>query len=113
MFKEERDMRSKIDDMISQIRKLEAWEDHFAKQSKRYGLTEELKENGIIYGVRKMEKRFTVTSTNNDIGRSYTVYGHEWNTLETVWLSQKCWFATGSVVTITDENGNSQVFVKE
>lgn len=58
-----------------------------------------------------MEKRFTVT--NNATGRAYTIYGHEWNTLESVWLSQKYWFMTGSSVTIADENGNSQVFVRE
>lgn len=58
-----------------------------------------------------MEKRFTVT--NNATGRAYTVYGHEWDTLESVWLSQKCWFMTESSVTIADENGNSQVFVRE
>lgn len=58
-----------------------------------------------------MEKRFTVT--NNATSSSYTVYGHEWNTLESIWLSEKSWFMTGSSITITDENGNSQVFVRE
>lgn len=46
-------------------------------------------------------------------GKIESIYGHEWNTLESVWLSQKCWFMTGSSVTVADENGNSQVFVRE
>lgn len=58
-----------------------------------------------------MGKLFTVK--NNATGRSYPVTGNENTSLEMVWLSQKCWFMTGSSVTITDENGNSQVFVKE
>lgn len=56
-----------------------------------------------------MEKRFMVSCN----GRSYPVMGHDWNTLESVWNSQKCWFMKGSVVTVSDENENSQKFVRE
>lgn len=58
-----------------------------------------------------MEKLFIVK--NNITGRSYPVTGNENTSLEMVWKSQKCWLTTGNSVTITDENGNSQVFVKE
>lgn len=46
-------------------------------------------------------------------GGSYPVIGNEGTSLETVWLSQKCWFMKGSEVTITDADGNSRVFVHE
>lgn len=46
-------------------------------------------------------------------GRSYILEADPWITLETAWASQMCWFMPGSVVTITDNNGNSQTFVKE
>lgn len=46
-------------------------------------------------------------------GRSYTVIGDPWMSLETIWLSQKCWFMKGAVVTIMDERGNIQTFVRE
>ena len=46
-------------------------------------------------------------------GRSYILEVYEWTTLETVWASQMYWFMPGSKVTITDDNGNSQNFVKE
>lgn len=51
---------------------------------------------------------FTVTY----MGRSYILEVYSWTTLEMAWASQMCWFMPGSKVTITDDNGNSQTFVK-
>lgn len=45
--------------------------------------------------------------------RSYTVLGNEATTLDTVWNSQKCWFMSGSEVTIEDDRGNKKTFRKE
>ena len=45
--------------------------------------------------------------------RAYTVIGNGGNTLDTVWASQKCFFLPGSVVKITDPEGNSKTFRKQ
>ncbi len=57
------------------------------------------------------KKPFCVT--NEDNSRCYIAYGDETASLDTVWASQKCWFTGGSIVTITDTDGNSKTFVKE
>lgn len=54
-----------------------------------------------------MERYFIVESHN----RSYTVLGNENTTLDIVWASQKCWFVYGSRVKITDDKGNSKIYV--
>lgn len=51
---------------------------------------------------------FTVTYR----GRSYILEVYPWTSLEMAWASQMCWFMPGSEVTITDDNGNSQTFIK-
>lgn len=55
-----------------------------------------------------MKRYFTVK--NGD--RAYTVIGNEVTTLDIVWASQKGWFMTGAVVTITDEHGNNKTYTK-
>ena len=59
-----------------------------------------------------MELRSTFFTVTHD-DRSYEVEADPGASHELVWLSQKCWFMPGSVVIITDEQGNSQTFVKE
>jgi len=54
----------------------------------------------------RMERYFTVTHDH----RFYAVIGNENTTLDAVWASQKCWFLTGSVVTITDDHGNQKTY---
>lgn len=44
---------------------------------------------------------------------TYPVYGHEWNTLESIWNCVKCWAMSGTRVKITDNSGKSKVFVKD
>lgn len=56
---------------------------------------------------------FTISCEGKDSLRSYTVLGDDETTMETVWLSQKCWFMPGTRVEITDDKGNSKIFVKE
>lgn len=53
------------------------------------------------------ERYFTVEHKH----RAYTVLGNENTTLDMVWASQKCWFMKGSRVKITDDNGNSKMYV--
>lgn len=55
------------------------------------------------------ERVFSVTHNY----RSYAVMGNENTTIDTVWASQKCWFMTGSEVTIEDDKGNRKTFRKE
>lgn len=41
------------------------------------------------------------------------VYGKPWNTLESVWSSELCWYMPGSHVIVTNtETGESQEFIK-
>jgi len=54
-----------------------------------------------------MERYFTVECN----GRAYTVLGNENTTLDTVWASQKCWFMYGTLVKVTDDKGNSRMYV--
>ncbi len=56
-------------------------------------------------------KEFTVK--NNTTNREYKVCGNENNTIDTVWLSQKCWFSYGSSITIANDKGESKTFIKE
>lgn len=42
--------------------------------------------------------------------RTYTAIGDIHTTIDTVWASQKSWFMPGTVVTITDDAGNSKTF---
>lgn len=58
-----------------------------------------------------VKRKFTIT--NNGTGRSYILEADPWTTLDLVWISEKRWFVPGSSVTITDDKGNSQTFVKE
>ena len=46
-------------------------------------------------------------------GNAYLVEANDYHTLDTVWLSQKCWFSQGESVEITDENGESEIYTKE
>lgn len=55
-------------------------------------------------------KKFVVR--NNATGREYIVEGNENTSLDGVWMSQKCWFSTGSSITITAEDGTSQIYTK-
>ena len=45
--------------------------------------------------------------------RSYLLEVDPMTTLNLAWASQKCWFMPGSIVIITDDNGESKTFVKE
>lgn len=45
-------------------------------------------------------------------GRAYIAVGDAQATIETVWASQKNWFIPGSIVTITDDLGNSKTFCR-
>lgn len=56
--------------------------------------------------------RTIYTIRNNKTGKEYKVESIGVESFEMVWLSQKCWFSTGSEVTITNENGESKVFTK-
>lgn len=44
---------------------------------------------------------------------SYPVTGHRSTTLDLVWASEKCWFMPGSIITVTDNLGNSKTYEKE
>jgi len=61
----------------------------------------------IFQEEKAMERYFTVECH----GRAYTVLGNENTTLATVWASQKCWFMYGTKVKITDDKGNSRMYV--
>lgn len=54
--------------------------------------------------------RFFLVESGN---RSYLLEVEPMTTLDLAWTSQKCWFTPGSVVTITDDNRESKIFVKE
>ena len=58
-----------------------------------------------------MESERIFTVKHGD--RLYFLHAQPWTTLEMAWLSQKCWFTPGCVVTITDDKGNSKTFIKE
>ena len=49
---------------------------------------------------------------NNLTGRSYKIESAFEIGLDIVWASEKCWFAIGDTITITDENGKSKVITK-
>lgn len=53
------------------------------------------------------------TVRNNNTGRSYPVEANNNQQMDIVWMSQKCWFTTGSSVTITAEDGTSKTYIKE
>lgn len=53
------------------------------------------------------------TVRNNGTGRSYPVEANNNQPMDIVWMSQKCWFTTGSSVTITAEDGTSKTYIKE
>lgn len=55
-------------------------------------------------------KKFTVRTVGSD--RGYEVLGGDWVSLETIWLSEKCWFLPGTEVEISD-GISSKIFVKE
>lgn len=55
------------------------------------------------------ERTFTITSGDE----SYVVHAGSWATLNLVWASQKCMFMPGSIITITDDQGNAKTFIKE
>ena len=42
----------------------------------------------------------------------YPVNGEMWTTIETVWASEGVWFSDGAEVKITDDKGNSRIFIK-
>ena len=52
------------------------------------------------------------TIKNNNTGRSYTVEANNNQTMDIVWLSQKCWFGSNCNVTITAEDGTSKTYIK-
>lgn len=55
---------------------------------------------------------FTIRKVGQD--KEHIVYGHSWDTLEIVWLSQLCWYMPGSHVIVTNtETGESQEFYKK
>lgn len=56
--------------------------------------------------------RTIYTIRDNKTGKEYKVESIGVESFEMVWLSQKCWFSTGSEITITNENGESKVFTK-
>lgn len=53
------------------------------------------------------------TITNKDTLRRYPVIGKKGNSLDTVWLSEKCWFSAGARVTISTPDGRKKTFTKE
>lgn len=70
-----------------------------------------LKPDLSKYYPKGRKRQFTIT--NNGTGRSYILEADPWTTLDLAWASEKCWFMSGSSVTITDDAGNSKTFVKE
>lgn len=62
-----------------------------------------------VIAVTKYERIFTVTWGP----RFYFVVADPWMTLDLIWSTQKCLFMPGSIVTITDDKGNSKTFEKE
>lgn len=58
-----------------------------------------------------MKTKFTVTLVSEC--PSYDVTGDLTTTLDTVWDSQKHWFMPGTKVVISDDSGNSKMFVKK
>jgi hypothetical protein len=56
-------------------------------------------------------KKFTVKINEQNGG--YIVEAHDNASFDIVWLSEKCWFSTGREVTITNENGESRIYIKE
>ena len=53
------------------------------------------------------------TVRNNKTGRSYPVEAQHNQSIDVVWMSQKCWFASDYNVTITAEDGISKTYIKE
>lgn len=51
--------------------------------------------------------------TMETVGRGCKVLVLKSYTHQNVWNAEKCWFAPGQKVLITDENGKAKVFVKE
>ena len=49
---------------------------------------------------------------NNNTGRSYPVESKHNQSIDVVWLSQKCWFGSNYNVTITAEDGISKTYTK-
>jgi hypothetical protein len=49
---------------------------------------------------------------NLETGRSYPVEISTGQTMEMVWKSQMYLFGTGTRVSVTDENGNTEYFTK-
>ena len=50
---------------------------------------------------------------NNSTGREYTVTDFGERSMDTIWLSEKAWFTSGSSVTIIAEDGTSKTYIKE
>lgn len=52
------------------------------------------------------------TIKNNNTGRRYIVEANNNQSMDIVWMSQKCWFTTGDSITITAEDGVSKTYIK-
>ena len=52
------------------------------------------------------------TVTNNNTGRSYPVEAQYNQSIDMIWMSQKCWFVFGYNITITAEDGTSKTYIK-
>lgn len=61
--------------------------------------------------MKSKEVIFTIREAGSD--KKQIVYGNPWNTCETAWSSQMCWYSPGSHVIVTNtETGESQEFIK-
>ena len=52
------------------------------------------------------------TITNKSTGRSYTVKGAAYHSLDLVWMSQRNMLSEGVYYVISDQLGNSKTFIK-
>ena len=53
----------------------------------------------------------TYTIKNNKTNREYKVESNI-ESIDMIWLSEKCWFMNGCSVTITNENGESRTYTR-
>lgn len=59
-----------------------------------------------------MANEVIFTIKNNSFTTDQVVYGHSWNTLESVFNSQKCWYTSGEYTVTNTVTGEQAVFTR-
>lgn len=59
-----------------------------------------------------MNENVIFTIKSDSLSRKQIVYGHSWNTLESVFNSQKCWYTSGKYTVTNTVTGEQSIFIR-